>query len=65
MSDDEGDVIENLHAVNCLADSVYRQYFVTDLSVRTEIDVWVLTAGRTDVIQLDFLQRTLTGSCLL
>ena len=51
--------------VNSLADAINAKYFITDFTVWTEVDIWVLTAGWTNVIQLNFLQSTLTGSCLL
>ena len=61
----KGNVIQNLHAVNGLGKILHHKNFVSNLTVRTEVDVWIFTAGRTHVIQLDFLKGSLTGGCLL
>ena len=59
MAEDEGDVVQNLHAVDGLADAFYGEHFISDFAVGTEINVGIFTAGRTDLIQLDFFQGTL------
>jgi len=41
------------------------QDLVADFTERAEINVRILTAGGTDVIQLNLLKCALTGSCLL
>ena len=41
------------------------QDFVSDLTVGAEINVGILPAGRTDVIQLDLLQCSLAARRLL
>ena len=64
MSDDKGDVVKNFHTVDGFADAFYGQNFISDFTVGTEINVWIFTAGRTDLIQLDFFQGTFTGSSL-
>jgi len=38
---------------------------ISNLAVRAEINIWILTAGRTHIIQLDLFKSTLTGSGLL
>ena len=62
MAEDEGDVVQNLHAVDGLADAFYGEHFISDFAVGTEINIGIFTAGRTDLIQLDFFQGTFTGS---
>lgn len=57
-------IIKNLFAVNCLGKSFYSENFITNLTVRTEVNVRIFTAGRSDLIKLDFLQGTLSGSSL-
>src|SRR5699024_2006401 len=42
----------------------YLKHLITDLAVRAEINIRILSAGRFDLIQLDFLQRTLSGGRL-
>ena len=64
MSQNEGYIVQNLYAVDGLGDAFYGQHFISDLTVRTEINVRIFTAGRTDLIQLDFLQSFLSGSSL-
>ena len=44
---------------------LHGQNLVADLAERTEINVRILTAGRTDVVQLNLLKGPLTGSGLL
>ena len=65
MAYDKGDVIKHLNTIDSFADSLYGKNLITDFAVWAEINVGVFTAGRTDLIQLDFLQGTLTGGCLL
>ncbi len=52
------------HAVDCFGKILHHKDFVTDLTVWTEVDVWIFTAGRTHIVKLDFFQGTLTGSRL-
>ena len=61
----EGYVIENLLTIDGLRYVGDEEYVVTDLTLRTEVDVRVLTAGRTDVFEFDLLEGLLTGSSLL
>ena len=44
---------------------LYGKHFVSNLTLRTEINIWILTAGWLHVIKLDLLQSTLSGGCLL
>ena len=60
MSDDKGDIVEHLDAVDGLGNAFDGQNFIADLSVRTEIDIWIFAAGWTHVIKLDFFQGTFT-----
>ena len=64
MSQNEGYIVQNFYAVDGFGDAFYGQYFISDLTVRTKINVRIFTAGRTDLIQLDFLQGFLSGSSL-
>ena len=64
MSHDKGDIIQDLYTVDSLCQPFYGQYFVTNLSVWTEINIRILSAGRFDFIQFDFLQSFLSGSSL-
>ena len=64
-SKSEGNVIQNLHAINCFGKIFDHENFISNFTVRAEINVWIFTAGRTHVIQLDFLKGSLTGGCLL
>ena len=65
MSDDKGDIVEHLDAVDGLGNAFDGQNFIADLTVRTEVDIWVFTAGRTDLVELNLFQGTLSGSRLL
>ena len=65
VAEGEGNIVKDLDAVDRLGEILDLQYFISDLAVRAEIDVRIFTAGRTDVIQLDFFQCTLSGGCLL
>ena len=65
MSYDEGDIVQYLYSVHGFAQTVNRKDFVADFAVGTEIDVWILTAGGFDVIQLDFFEGAFSGSRLL
>ena len=56
----KGNVVENLLAVDRLAQIGHGQNLISDLSCRTEINVRILTAGRTDLIKLDLLKSTLS-----
>jgi len=60
----ERNIIEYFYAVDGLGKILYHQYFIADLTFRTEINVRIFTAGRTDLIQLDFFQSTFSGSGL-
>ena len=64
MAQDKGNVVQNLYTVNGLADAFYRKHFISDLTVGTEINVRIFTAGRTHLIQLDFFQGTFSGGSL-
>ena len=65
MAEGEGDVVKELHTVNGLGNAFNVKHFVADLTVWLEVDIWILTAGWTDLIQLDFLKGTFSGRCLL
>ena len=65
MSHDEGDVVKNLFPVNGFGDPFHSEHFISDLPVGTEIDVGILSAGRTDLVQLDLFQGALSGGRLL
>ena len=65
MAQNKGNIIQNLHAVDGLGQAFHGQHFISDLAVRTEINVRILPAGGTDLVQLDFLQSLLSGGCLL
>ena len=64
VSQDEGDVVQHLHAVDGLGDALYGQHLVADLAVRTEIDVRIFAAGGTQLLQLDFFQGLFPGGRL-
>ena len=64
MTESEADVVKNFHTIDGLGKVLDHKYFVSDLAVRTEVDVRIFTAGRTHVVKLDLLQGTLTGSSL-
>ena len=65
MTESEADVVENFYTIDGLGKVLDHKYFVSDLAVRTEVDVRIFTAGWTHVVKLDLLQGTLTGSSLL
>ena len=65
MAEGEGDVVKELHTVNGLGNAFNVKHFVANLTVWLEVDIWILTAGWTDLIQLDFLKGTFSGRCLL
>ena len=60
----KGDVVKDLYTVNGLGKIFYHQYLITDLTIWTEVNIWILTAGRTHIIQLDFFKSTFSGSSL-
>ena len=64
-SKSERNVIQNLHAINGFGKIFDHENFISNFTVWTEVDVGIFTAGRTHVIQLDFLKGSLTGGCLL
>ena len=61
----ERNIIQYLYAVDCLGKIFYHKDFVSNLTVGAEVNVWIFTAGRTHVIQLDLFQGSLTGGSLL
>ena len=66
MSHSKRDVVKKLCAVLALkADVLNYENFITNLPVRTEIDIGIFPAGRLDLIKLYLFQGTLTGCCLL
>ena len=65
MSDGKGNIVKDFFTVDRLGKVGYSQYFISNFTVWFEVNVWVLTAGRTERIKLDFFQCTFSGSCLL
>ncbi len=58
-------VIRTFSPSMVLDKSFYHKNFITDLAVRTEVDVWIFTAGWADIIKLDFSRaRFLEVACL-
>ena len=64
MAQGEGDIVKELHAVNGLGNTFNMEDFVANFTVWLEVDIWILTAGRTNLIQLGFLKGTFSGSGL-
>ena len=64
-SQGEGNIIQQLHSVHSLRKALYHQYFISDFTIRTEINIRILSAGRPHFIQLNLLQSTFSGSSLL
>ena len=64
MPHDEGNIVKDLDPVDGLGQVGDGQHFVADLSVRTEIDIGIFTAGRLDLIQLDLFKGTFTAGRL-
>ncbi len=54
MSQGKAYVVQDLLAVDGFGQTFNRENFVADLTVRTEIDIRVFTAGRTDIVELNF-----------
>ena len=54
-SQGKGDIVENLYTVDGLCKSLNGENFVSDLTGRTEVDIRVFSAGRTDLVELDLL----------
>ena len=44
---------------------LHSQYLVTDLTLGTEVNIRIFSAGRLNIIQLNFFQGTFSGSSLL
>ena len=65
MTQGKAYVIEYLYTVNRLAQILNRQHFISDRTIWSEIDVRILSGGRTHLIKLNLLKGSLTGSCLL
>ena len=61
----EGYVVKYLYSVDGLGNSFYEQHVISDFTGWTEVNVRIFAAGRTNLIQLDFLKGTFTGSSLL
>ena len=57
-------VVQNLDSVDGFGKSFHGQHFVSDVTVWTEINVRVFTAGWFDLIQFNFFQGTFSGCCL-
>ena len=65
MAKDKGYIVQNLYTIDGFGQSLYGQNLVTDLAIRPEVNVRIFTTGRTNLIQLNFFQSFLSGSCLL
>lgn len=65
MVQSKGYVVQNLHAIDCLRQIVYFQNVVSDFAIRAEVDVRILSAGRSDFIQFNLFQRSLSRCRLL
>ena len=61
----EGNVIQHLFTVDGLGQMLHSQYLVTDLTLGTEVNIGIFSAGRLNIIQLNFFQCTFSGSSLL
>ena len=61
VADDEGDVVEDLHAVHRLGEVLDRQDFVADLAVGAEVDPGIFAARRSHLVELDLFQRALAA----
>ena len=64
-SEDKGNIVEDFYAVDGLGKIGDRKHFVSNLAVRTEIDVRIFPAGRFDLVKLDLFKSFLSGSSLL
>ena len=64
MSQSKGNVVQHLDSVNGLGEIFHHQHFISNLTVRTEINVGVFAAGGFDLIQFNLFQSTFSGSCL-
>ena len=61
----EGNVIQHLFTVDGLGQMLHSQYLVTDLTLGTEVNIRIFSAGRLNIIQFNFFQCTFSGSSLL
>lgn len=59
MAKGKGNVVKYLHTVDGLGKILHHKDFVSDLTVWPEVNIWIFTAGRTHVIQLDFSRARL------
>ena len=57
-------MIQDQFTINALGEVLYHQNVISDLTVGTEVDIRIFTAGGFDLIQLNFLQSSLTGGRL-
>ena len=57
-------MIQDQLTINTLSEILYHQNVISDLTVGTEINIRIFTAGGFDFIQLDFFQSSLTGGRL-
>ena len=48
MAKDKGYIVQNLYTIDGFGQSLYGQNLVTDLAIRTEVNVRIFTAGRTN-----------------
>ena len=55
---DRGNIIQHFYAVNCFGNAIHDQNFIADFTVRFKVNIWIFTAGRSDIIQFDFFQGT-------
>ena len=65
MADDQIEVVEDLHAADRLAEILDGEHLISDLAVRAEINVGIFAGRGADVLELNFLQRTLAARGLL
>ena len=64
-SDHKADIVEYLNSVNSLGEVLDCQDLIADGTVGSEIDIRIYAARRSDIVELDLLEGTLTRGSLL
>ena len=66
MTERESDIVKDLYTIDRLWRGLStHEHLIPDLTVRAEVDVRIFSAGRLNLVELDFFKCTLSGSCLL
>ena len=60
----EGDVVEYLYPVDCLADAVYCQNILTDFTIHGKADIWIFSGRSRQFFNGQLIDELSSGGCL-